>query len=53
MRGISLATLICIKCKKEFTSRKGISLKNGLIFCIDHQPAKVKNEPKRNNSTVH
>jgi predicted SprT family Zn-dependent metalloprotease len=33
MQGISKANLICIKCNKTFTDRKGATVKGGFFFC--------------------
>lgn len=35
MRGISKANLICVKCNKIFTDRKGATVKGSFFFCKD------------------
>lgn len=44
MRGISKANLICIKCAKEFTDRKGATVKSGFFFCKECTEAKQKDK---------
>lgn len=46
MTGTSYAILICIRCKKEFTNRKGAHVKNGIIFCKEHHPKNQLNQGK-------
>ena len=52
MTGTSKANLMCIRCKKIFTNRKGASIANGIVFCAEHKPVKqkVKNDCKTSSS---